>query len=171
MSQVENQESGHPVAKVRVKFLCETDCPYAAAGDGETVSFAHATEGSAGIDLRACMDSPEVTIEPGDRFPVPAGVAMEITRPGIAGFVFSRSGLGAKKGLTVSQGVGVIDPDYRGQIIVSLLNTSQAPLSIRRGQRIAQLVFLPFFRADITPVEELGDTQRGAGGFGHTGKM
>ncbi len=129
-----------------------------------------ATTGSAGLDLRACLDQETLTIGPGERAPVPAGLAIEIVEPGHAGFIFSRSGLGTKEGLTVSQGVGVIDPDYRGQIIVSLLNTSGEPRTIRRGQRIAQLVFLPFAAARIMEVEELTPTQRGAGGFGHTGK-
>ena len=88
----------------------------------------------------------------------------------MAAYVFSRSGLGTKDGLTVSQGVGVIDPDYRGEIKVSLLNTSDKVRRITRGQRIAQLVFMPIFQAVISPVEGLGSTDRGAGGFGSTGK-
>ena len=88
----------------------------------------------------------------------------------MAAYVFSRSGLGTKDGLTVSQGVGVINPDYRGEIKVSLLNTSDKTRRITRGQRIAQLVFMPIFQAVINPVEELGSTDRGAGGFGSTGK-
>ena len=101
---------------------------------------------------------------------IPAGVAIEIREPSVAGYVFSRSGLGTKDGLTVSQGVGVIDPDYRGEIKVSLLNTSGEVRRIKRGQRIAQLVFMPVFQAIITPVDVLGETDRGAGGFGSTGK-
>ncbi len=95
---------------------------------------------------------------------------MECTMPGVAGFVYSRSGLGTKEGLVVSQGVGVSDPDYRGEIVVSLLNTSDQPRTVIRGQRIAQLVFQPIVRAEILPVATLSDTTRGAGGFGHTGK-
>ncbi len=147
---------------VRVKFLSPVCGPD---------NFGNATDMSAGVDLRACMDEEEVVIVPGERHLFPTGIAIEITRPGIAGFVFSRSGLGAKLGLTVSQGVGVIDPDYRGEIKVSLLNTSSQEQSVRKGQRIAQLVFLPIFHARILPVQELGKTDRGAGGFGHTGKM
>jgi dUTP pyrophosphatase len=89
----------------------------------------------------------------------------------VAGFVFSRSGLGARQGLTVSQGVGVIDPDYRGEIIVSLLNTSGERRRIRRGERIAQLVLLPVFQAALVRAQELSDTSRGGGGFGHTGTL
>jgi len=131
----------------------------------------YATDHSAGLDLRACLDTERLEIPAGGRAAIPAGIAIEILEPGVAGFVFSRSGLGTKEGLTVSQGVGVIDPDYRGQIIVSLLNTSGAPRSVERGQRIAQLVFLPCFTARLLAVDELGATERGAGGFGHTGKI
>jgi len=132
--------------------------------------FGYATAGSAGIDLRACIEEREITLAPGRRHAFPAGVAMDIRTPGIAGFIYSRSGLGAREGVTVSQGVGVIDPDYRGELIVSLLNTSSEPRTIRRGQRIAQLIFAPVCRANIVPVRQLSETDRGAGGFGHTGK-
>ncbi|WP_319543954.1 dUTP diphosphatase [uncultured Pseudodesulfovibrio sp.] len=136
----------------------------------EENELAYATEYSAGLDLRACIETDDVEIGPGEKVAIPAGVAIEIREPSIAGYVFSRSGLGTKEGLTVSQGVGVIDPDYRGEIKVSLLNTSDKVRRIRRGQRIAQLVFMPIFQAAILPVDELGDTDRGAGGFGSTGK-
>jgi dUTP pyrophosphatase len=96
---------------------------------------------------------------------------MQIDSPGVAGFIFSRSGLGTKEGLVVSQGVGVIDPDYRGEIVVSLLNSSRKEKTIVRGQRIAQLVFLPIFQADFVPVTHLEKTERGDGGFGHSGDM
>ncbi|ADU62534.1 MAG: dUTP diphosphatase [Pseudodesulfovibrio sp.] len=132
---------------------------------------AYATEFSAGLDLRACIDVEELEIGPGEKKSIPAGVTIEIREPSVAGYVFSRSGLGTKDGLTVSQGVGVIDPDYRGEIKVSLLNTSGEVRRIRRGQRIAQLVFMPVFQAAINQVEELGATDRGAGGFGSTGKL
>lgn len=130
----------------------------------------YATAGSCGFDLRACMDGAELIVQPGGRVPVPAGIAVEPTQDGVAGFVYSRSGLGAVKGLTVAQGVGVIDPDYRGEICVYLLNTSDEPRIIRRGERVAQLVFMPFVRLEIAEVASLGDTSRGAGGFGHTGR-
>lgn len=130
-----------------------------------------ATSGSCGLDLKACFEEERISLTPGARIPVPSGLAIEIRQPGIAGFVFSRSGLGTKQGLVVSQGVGVIDPDYRGEIIVSLLNTSQEDREIVKGQRIAQLVFLPFFPAAFTVVEALSPTRRGAGGFGHTGEL
>jgi len=129
-----------------------------------------ATPGSAGADLRAAITS-AVTIAPGARAMIPTGLAIEIRAPGLAGFVFSRSGLGAKHGLTVAQGVGLIDPDYRGEIIVWLLNTSGEPRTVSPGERIAQLVIMPFAPARFILAEELGDTRRGAGGFGHTGSM
>lgn len=132
---------------------------------------AYATEHSAGLDLRACIDTEELEIGPGEKAAIPAGIAIEVREASIAGYVFSRSGLGTKEGLTVSQGVGVIDPDYRGEIKVSLLNTSNEVRRIRRGQRIAQLVFMPIFQAILNPVEELGATDRGSGGFGSTGKI
>lgn len=132
---------------------------------------AYATEHSAGLDLRACIDTDELEIGPGEKAAIPAGVAIEVHEASVAGYIFSRSGLGTKEGLTVSQGVGVIDPDYRGEIKVSLLNTSGEVRRIKRGQRIAQLVFMPIFQAILNPVDELGETDRGAGGFGSTGKI
>jgi dUTP pyrophosphatase len=131
----------------------------------------YSTESSAGLDLRACLDQERTPIEPGGRLAVPTGLAIEIGPPGVAGFVFSRSGLGTKEGLVVSQGVGVIDPDYRGEIIVSLLNTSGQDRFVERGQRIAQLVFMPYFAARLVLAEDLAETARGAGGFGHTGSI
>ena len=128
-----------------------------------------ATQGSAGFDLRACLDEPEAVIPPGGRLAVPTGIALEIGSPGVAGFVFSRSGLGAKHGLTVAQGVGVIDPDYRGEIMVWLLNTADQPKRVARGERIAQLLFLPYCTARLVEAQELTATDRGSGGFGHTG--
>jgi dUTP pyrophosphatase len=131
----------------------------------------YSTQSSAGIDLRACMENDFQEIAPGERFAFHTGIAIEICSEGVAGFVYSRSGLGTKEGLTVSQGVGVIDPDYRGEIIVSLLNTSDKNRRVERGQRIAQLVLMPYHHARIIPVEELDETERGCGGFGHTGKQ
>lgn len=129
------------------------------------------TAGSAGIDLRAAMDEPSVDIAPGSRHAFSTGLAIELCEAGLAGFVYSRSGLGAKHGLTVAQGVGVIDPDYRGEIVVWLLNTSETHKTVARGERIAQLVVMPFRQARLDVVSELGETSRGGGGFGHTGKV
>jgi len=132
---------------------------------------AYATPYSAGLDLRACFEDEEIAIPAGSRAQAPSGIAVEPPAPGMAGFVYSRSGLGAVQGLAVAQGVGVIDPDYRGEIIVFLLNTSGEERRLRRGERIAQLVFQPIVRAEVEVVEALGETERGAGGFGHTGKI
>lgn len=124
------------------------------------------TAGSAGYDLAACLDEPLI-LEPGDVKMVPLGVAGEIP-PGYAGFVFSRSGLGAKQGLVVAQGVGVIDSDYRGEWLVPIRNLSRERREIAPGQRIAQVVFLAAAGPDIVEVESLSETGRGGGGFGST---
>lgn len=149
-----------------VRFVYERD----AKALYEPAGLAYATDGSVGLDLRACLEDVEdVVIAPGERLRVPSGVRIEPLSAGIAGFVYSRSGLGAVQGLVVAQGVGVIDPDYRGEIVVFLLNTSQEPRTVRRGERVAQLVFQPVPRAELLEVSALGETHRGAGGFGHTG--
>lgn len=129
-----------------------------------------ATAFSAGIDLRACLDEDSVRIPAGGRFCVPAGISVQPCEAGFAGFLYSRSGLGAREGLTVAQGVGVIDPDYTGEILVMLLNTSGEERILKRGERMAQLVFQPFVRPVWQEVESLSATERGAGGFGHTGR-
>lgn len=151
-----------PTVGVKVKFLHSVWREHA---------LAYATECSAGLDLRACIDEPKLVIPAGGRAAMPAGLSIEIEQPGLAGFVFSRSGLGARDGLTVAQGVGVIDPDYRGEITVWLLNTSGEERRIARGERMAQLLFLPYFAARLSIVDELTSTRRGSGGFGHTGTL
>lgn len=127
-----------------------------------------ATPRSAGIDLRACLEGDAAEIPPGGRLAVPSGLRVQPLRPGVAGFVYSRSGLGARDGLVVAQGVGVIDPDYTGEIVVVLRNTAAEARRLRRGDRVAQLVFQPV----VMPIWREGAldaTERGAGGFGHTG--
>ena len=126
------------------------------------------TEGSAGYDLCACILQ-EITIHPGDRVLIPTGLAAEIPA-GTAGFIFTRSGLGIKKGIHVTNGVGVIDSDYRGEICVGLHNLSQEAYTVTPGERIAQMVVMPCCAVEILPVESLSETQRGQGGFGSTGK-
>ena len=140
---------------------------YASGGED---FLAPATALSVGFDLRACLDAPVVEIAPGGRFCVPTGISVQPCLPGVAGFVYSRSGLGARDGLTVAQGVGVIDADYRGELVVWLLNTSEVPLTVARGDRVAQLVFQPVRRLEPKPAASLSDTERGSGGFGHTGR-
>jgi dUTP pyrophosphatase len=129
-----------------------------------------ATIGSAGGDVCACMED-AVTIPPGGRAKISTGLAMEIEQPGVCAMVLSRSGLGAKKGLTVAQGVGLIDPDYRGEIMVWLLNTSGEERIVEPGERVAQLLFVPYYPARLIAADDLSDTDRGSGGFGHTGSF
>lgn len=126
-----------------------------------------ATTGSAGYDLCACMDAPQ-TIEPGERCVFPSGLAAEIPA-GTAGFIFTRSGLGIKKGIHVTNGVGVIDSDYRGEIRIGLHNLSAEPYTVQPGERIAQMIIMPYFAPVIEEVTSLTETDRGAGGFGSTG--
>jgi len=138
----------------------------------DSVGPTSATSGSAGFDLVAALpeNSSEIDVAPGERVVIPTGISIEPTMPCIAGFVYSRSGLGAVKGIAVAQGVGLIDPDYRGEILVYLLNTSSMLHRLRRGDRVAQLVFQPFFLPKWEICDALGDTTRGSGGFGHTGR-
>ena len=129
-----------------------------------------ATAGSAGMDLCACLDAP-VTIAPGERAVIPTGLAFAIPDPGCAIFLYARSGLGIKHGLTLSNGVGVIDSDYRGEVCVGLCNLGAEPYTIQPGERIAQLVLHPVLMPEVCEVEELDDTLRGEGGFGSTGRL
>lgn len=127
-----------------------------------------ATSGSAGLDLRACIDAP-LTIEAGQSAVLPTGLAAELAQNTV-GLVFGRSGLGIKHGICPSNAVGVIDSDYRGEIRVGLRNHSDKPFTIQPDERIAQLVVMPVLSPDVEEVSELSDTSRGAGGFGSTGK-
>ncbi len=128
----------------------------------------YGTEYAAGADLYACMEE-AVTINPGETYFVKTGIAMEIPE-GYAGLVYARSGLACKKGLAPANKVGVIDSDYRGEIMVALHNHSNVPVSVESGERIAQLVITPYITAVFNQVEELEDTERGEGGFGSTGR-
>lgn len=122
---------------------------------------------AAGADLYACLEQP-VTIEPGASGWIPTGIAMEIPR-GYAGLIYARSGLACKKGLAPANKVGVIDSDYRGQVVVVLHNHSSEPQTVEQGERIAQLVITPVLTPAYEEVKELSSSQRGAGGFGSTG--
>ena len=127
-----------------------------------------ATEGSAGMDLYACIDEP-VTIESGDLKLITTGIAIELPDNNTAAFVFARSGLGIKHGISPSNAVGVIDSDYRGEVCVGLTNHGKEPFTIEPDMRIAQLVLLPVIIPRIEITDELGTTVRDAGGFGSTG--
>ena len=131
---------------------------------------AYATEGSAAVDLRAAIeeDAP-LTLAPGARALVPTGVAIAPEGKDFVAVVAARSGMAVKHGICLANGIGVIDADYRGEILVGLLNTSAEPFTIRRGDRIAQMMFLPVAHADFLTVAALDATERGAGGFGSTG--
>ena len=129
-----------------------------------------ATAGRAGMDLRALLEEP-LTLEPGGRASVPTGIAIGLPSPETVGLVFARSGLAIKHGLALSNGVGVIDSDYTGEIRVGLVNLSDTAYTIQPDERIAQLVVMPVCLPDILEVEELDQTERGAGGFGSTGKI
>lgn len=127
----------------------------------------YATDGSLGMDLSAAIESP-VMLKAGERRLIPLGFAIQIP-DGWGAFVFPRSGLSFKKGITMCNSVGVIDTDYTGEVKVSAINLSDKDYTINPGDRIAQLVFLPVEKAKLVPVENLDDTDRGAGGFGSTG--
>ncbi|MDD6797559.1 MAG: dUTP diphosphatase [Clostridia bacterium] len=128
----------------------------------------YGTPFAAGADLYACMDEP-VTINPGQTQFIHTGIAMEVP-VGFAGLVYARSGLACKKGLAPANKVGVIDADYRGEIMVALHNHSKDAVTVENGERIAQLVITPFLTADFEETDELEDTERGTGGFGSTGR-
>ena len=136
---------------------------------GEIPRPARATEGSAGLDLAACTDEP-VTIAPRALVRIPTGIAIALPSPDYVALVFARSGLGIKHGVSLSNGVGVIDSDYRGEIAVGLTNLSNTPYTVQPGDRIAQLAVVPVARPELVWTEDLEDTGRGAGGFGCTGR-
>lgn len=122
---------------------------------------------SAGADLYACMDG-SVTIQPGDTVLIKTGLAMAIPE-GFAGLIYARSGLATKKGLAPANKVGVVDADYRGEVMVPLHNHSRIPVEVEHGERIAQMVITPFLTAEYLVTDELDETERGEGGFGSTG--
>ncbi len=129
---------------------------------------AHATEGSAGMDLRACIDK-TMTLKPGETELIPTGVSIHIADPGLAATILPRSGLGHKHGIVLGNLVGLIDSDYQGQLFVSCWNRSTSSFTIEVGDRIAQLVFVPVVQVDFEVVDEFDASDRGEGGFGHSG--
>lgn len=129
----------------------------------------YATSGAAAVDLRSALDD-GITILPGKRVLIPTGIAIAPETSGVVAILAARSGLSVKHGITVTNGIGVIDSDYRGEISVSLCNVSDTPYTITPGERIAQLMFVPVLHANFIGAATLDDTERGEGGFGSTGK-
>ena len=128
-----------------------------------------ATAGSAGLDLCACIDEP-LTVKAGERAVIPSGIAIALESSEVVALVFARSGLAIKHGISLSNSVGVIDSDYRGEICVGIINPSREDYTVNPGERIAQLVLTPVIPAEPVEVESLDETERGAGGFGSTGR-
>lgn len=130
---------------------------------------AYATSGAAGLDLRACLDKP-LELNPGATELIPTGMAIHMGDSGMAAVILPRSGLGHKHGIVLGNLVGLIDSDYQGQLMVSCWNRGQQPFTIEPGERIAQLVFVPVLQPQFETVEEFSASERGEGGFGHTGR-
>ncbi|MDY6891177.1 MAG: dUTP diphosphatase [Pseudomonadota bacterium] len=129
----------------------------------------YATEGSAGLDLRACLDRP-LTLAPGETELIPTGLAVHIADPALCAMILPRSGLGHKHGIVLGNLVGLIDSDYQGQLLVSCWNRGQTSFTIEVGERIAQMVLVPVVRAEFEIVDQFSDSERGAGGFGSSGR-
>ena len=129
---------------------------------------AYATDGSAGLDLRACLDEP-LLLEPGQAHLVPTGLAIHLDDPGLAAVLLPRSGLGHKHGVVLGNLVGLIDSDYQGQVMVSTWNRGSHPYTIQPGERIAQMVIVPVVQAALEIVDSFEESERGAGGFGSSG--
>ena len=138
---------------------------------GESIELPHyATGGSAGLDMRACIDEP-LTVEPGETVLVPTGLAIHISDPGLAAVLLPRSGLGHKHGLVLGNLTGLIDSDYQGQVFISCWNRSAKSYEVQPAERIAQMVFVPVEQVKFEVVEEFADSDRGDGGFGHSGTI
>jgi len=129
---------------------------------------AYATPGSAGLDLRAMLKE-DLTLEPGQTVLIPTGLAIHVADPGLAALILPRSGLGHKHGIVLGNLIGLIDSDYQGELMVSCWNRGNTVFKMAIGERIAQLVLVPVIQARFEVVEEFGDSERGAGGFGHSG--
>ncbi|MGH8400852.1 MAG: dUTP diphosphatase [Gammaproteobacteria bacterium] len=129
----------------------------------------YATEGSAGLDLRACLKQPLI-LAPGDSSLIPSGIAIHIADPGYAAVLLPRSGLGHKHGIVLGNLVGLIDSDYQGEVLVSCWNRGREVFTVQPGERIAQMVILPVVQARFEVVEDFEQSRRGAGGFGHSGR-
>ena len=129
----------------------------------------YATGGSAGLDLRACLEQP-LALEPGRAELIPTGLAIYVEDPGLAAVILPRSGLGHKHGIVLGNLVGLIDSDYQGQLMVSCWNRGREPYTVQPGERIAQLIVVPVVQVELQIVEDFAATSRGAGGFGHSGR-
>ncbi len=138
---------------------------------GESIELpTYATSGSAGLDLRACLEQ-DTVLSPGETLLVPTGMAIHIADPGLAAMLLPRSGLGHKHGIVLGNLVGLIDSDYQGQLFVSCWNRSETPFTITVGERIAQMVIVPVVQVAFEQVTEFDNSDRGEGGFGHTGRQ
>ena len=136
---------------------------------GDSIPLPHyATDGSAGLDMRACIDAP-VDVDPGATVLVPTGLAIHISDATLAAVLLPRSGLGHKHGLVLGNLTGLIDSDYQGQVFISCWNRSAKSYAVQPGERIAQMVFVPVEQVSFSVVDEFDDSERGAGGFGHSG--
>ncbi len=129
---------------------------------------AYATAASAGLDLRAALEAP-LTLQPGDAALVPSGLAIHLADPTLCALVLPRSGLGHRHGIVLGNGTGLIDADYQGPLLISLWNRGHEPFTIEPGDRVAQLVVVPIVRATLQVVDTFEESERGGGGFGHTG--
>ena len=129
---------------------------------------AYATAASAGLDLRAAIDAP-LTLQPGDAVLVPSGLAIHLADPTLCALVLPRSGLGHRHGIVLGNGTGLIDADYQGPLLISLWNRGREPFTIEPGDRVAQLVVVPIVRVMLQVVDTFEESERGGGGFGHTG--
>jgi len=137
---------------------------------GESIELPdYATTGSAGLDLRACLDE-NITLAPGETVLIPTGLAIHIDDPSLAAVILPRSGLGHKHGIVLGNLVGLIDSDYQGQLFVSCWNRGQTEFEIVIGERIAQMIFVPVVQVAFEQVDEFSSSERGTGGFGHTGR-
>ena len=160
MSALSPEHSAHRALKVRIldeRVGREFPLP------------AYATAGSAGLDLRACLDAP-LLLTPGKAELVPTGIAIHLENPGLAAVILPRSGLGHKHGIVLGNLVGLIDSDYQGQLMVSCWNRGTEPFTVHPGDRIAQLVVVPVIQVELEVVEDFALSQRAAGGFGHSGR-
>ncbi len=136
---------------------------------GDSIPLPHyATDGSAGLDMRACIDT-AITVTPGETVLVPTGVAIHVADPALAAVLLPRSGLGHKHGLVLGNLTGLIDSDYQGQVFISCWNRSAKSYDVQPGERIAQMLFVPVEQVEFRVVEEFDESDRGGGGFGHSG--